>query len=543
MGLFFPWWSHLTLSIDLDTMQYPVLNALLAIASANAFVNPGPGFSNHHVESNGTTWPWQVYKSSPLTPPNLTITTNGKPLAPGLVFFEPADFSDTPAVKQSGGYAFTDKNELVFAQPVAGLTDFRVQVYNGKPYITYWSGYNTLGGNIGHGYGNVTFLDQNYEIAFVVCPDLNLDTQVTPTPQCQIDIHEHQLTPRNTIIVSAYNATPTDLTSVNRSANGWIQNCLFYEIDIPTNKVLFEWSAIDHVSVTESHLPVGNATETAPWDYFHVNSVELVDDIYIVNGRHTWTTYFVSAKNGSVLYRLNGETGGDFGALPPNGTFRWQHHVRRHNSTADGSFALSLFDNHNYAGSNGTAPTKGLVFGLRIPPNKAQPPTVQRHLEISSQEIYADSQGSYQADIPGSGGHQFMGYGQISTLREYGPAVDGSDLRWEAQFGTPNLVQSYRGFKQEWHAVPKAWDPSLVLENGKGYVSWNGATDVYAWLIFEGSSKDNLRFAGRVPFRGFETGFNVPTTGCVQVAAVGREIGAAKGQECELRRSAVVCCA
>ena len=87
-----------------------------------------------------------------------------------------------------------------------------------------------------------------------------------------------------------------------------------------------------------------------------------------------------------------------------------------------------------------------------------------------------------------------MAYGQIAILKEYGPNnnKNSSDVRYTAQFAAPNLVQSYRGFKHEWHATPTT-SPSLVVEkntNGtgcaKGYVSWNGATDVEAWAVYEG---------------------------------------------------------
>ena len=36
------------------------------------------------------------------------------------------------------------------------------------------------------------------------------------------DIHEHQMTPRNTLVISAYNNTPCDLSSVGGPADGWI---------------------------------------------------------------------------------------------------------------------------------------------------------------------------------------------------------------------------------------------------------------------------------------------------------------------------------
>ena len=117
-----------------------------------------------------------------------------------------------------------------------------------------------------------------------------------------------------------------------------------------------------------------------------------------------------------------------------------------------------------------------------------------------------------------------MGYGEIAVLKEYGPkSPSGADVRWTARFGADSLVQSYRGFKSEWHATPTT-RPSLVVEKrasgcGKGYVSWNGATDVEAWVVYEGASVERLEEVGKVRFRGFETEFGVVEE-FVQVAAV-----------------------
>lgn len=125
-------------------------------------------------------------------------------------------------------------------------------------------------------------------------------------------------------------------------------------------------------------------------------------------------------------------------------------------------------------------------------------------------------------------GNIFLGYGQIAVLKEYGPNdPSGSDVRWTARFGADSLVQSYRGFKAEWHGRPTT-SPDLVVvvasgnrsaSSIKGYVSWNGATDVEGWGISEGSTAGELKFVGNVAHGGFETEFSVAKR-CVQVAAI-----------------------
>jgi hypothetical protein len=174
---------------------------------------------------------------------------------------------------------------------------------------------------------------------------------------------------------------------------------------------------------------------------------------------------------------------------------------------------------------NGTAPSRALVYHLELPASRSYRPQLIKKLETPSEPIYADSQGSYQADL--GNGNGFVGYGQITISREYGPVADGSDLRWQAQFGGINEVQSYRGFKETWSATPAGWDPSLVAEDGKAYVSWNGATEVVGWVVYAGTDSGKLECVGVAARKGFETSFDVPAAASsLQVAAVqgGREI-------------------
>ncbi len=86
-------------------------------------------------------------------------------------------------------------------------------------------------------------------------------------------------------------------------------------------------------------------------------------------------------------------------------------------------------------------------------------------------------------------------------------------------------MQSYRGFKQVWHAYPKTVpDLAIVREAGSkgcstGYVSWNGATEVTGWEILEGQTAKKLSRVGRIGYEGFETKFHVSKS-CVQAVTL-----------------------
>lgn len=120
---------------------------------------------------------------------------------------------------------------------------------------------------------------------------------------------------------------------------------------------------------------------------------------------------------------------------------------------------LRLFDNHNAELFNGTDQSKAVVLQLQTPPSKDVSPQLVKRIDHGSygEPYYADSMGSYNL-LPN--GNEIVGWGQVATSSEYGP--DG-ELRWEAAFGTPGLVFSYRFYKNEWHATPEAWDPNLVV--------------------------------------------------------------------------------
>ncbi|TKA29460.1 hypothetical protein B0A50_03473 [Salinomyces thailandicus] len=524
------------------------------------------------VPENHETWPYRVYKSSPVRPPNISINTYGGELAEGFLFLTPKG-RGRQGVNQTAPFAFDSDGELVFAANATyGTTDFRVQTYRAQQHLTYWQGKSTGSPNPGHGYGVVTFLDSEYEeFNLSVKADINgiedVDTEKKPGPAPgTIDIHEHDMTDRDTLLVTAYNNTPANLSSMGGPEAGWIADSLFFEIDVATQDIIYRWSPLEHIPLNSSRLPVksymGSGTRSAPWDFFHTNSIQAIgSEYFLISSRHTWSIWLIARHTGEVVCEFNGEDGGTFGAVPEGGHFRWQHHARAHNVT-DTGFYLSLFDNHAMIQDPDSKRSSGLMFYFALPPQRHQPPKLVKHLKVKGSHVKAPSQGSYQADV-GRAKTQVLGYGQMPLTREFGPE---GELRMEAQYGYHDYVQSFRAFKQVWHATPKAWGPSLVLEEagGKGdeerriraYVSWNGATDVESWHVFvvqkeSGHAANGVRtpkeqasaveedgherFVGKAAKLGFETVFElrVEESECVQVAAVRDGVA--------LKRSEVVC--
>ena len=470
---------------------------------------------------NATSWPYKIYKSVPFNPPVWEINATGDPLAPGLVFTTPSD-TFLPVVKQAAPQITTDKGDLVWFGPTSNATNFKWQTLNGEPTLTYWSGDTTDSTNIGHGYGNITMLSSSYEEVTVLCPHFGLNVAGGGPHSCEADIHESFITDRNTILISAYNATPADLTVIGGPSAGWIWDSQFYEVDPSTGQVLFRWSSFEHVDVNGTEVALGNSgNSTAPFDYFHINSVVNVGDHYLLNSRLFSTVYYID-NAGNIEWQFSGTDGGDFGPLPTNGSFKGEHYVRPHNVT-NTTLDISFFNNNNndFTGHNPSS-----LVRYRLPRSKGTGMKAQLLSNLTTDPLLFDlSQGSYTPFLPN--GNQFADYGQLPIMKEFSPLSEGSKEIWSARLGPDNLIQLYRGYKQEWHATPHT-QPDLVVEaaganhtTGAGYVSWNGATDVMGWNVYVGESEQAIKHVGQVSFRGFETKFDVVCWArYVQVGAV-----------------------
>lgn len=122
--------------------------------------------------------------------------------------------------------------------------------------------------------------------------------------------------------MTVYNITRADLTSVGGPQDGWVYDTLAIEVDIKTNKTLWTWSALDHVPVSASKLPLGSSgtSSSSPYDFFHMNAIQPFNGNVLINSRHTWTSYLVD-HSGKILWEINGATGGDFGPLSDEAKF------------------------------------------------------------------------------------------------------------------------------------------------------------------------------------------------------------------------------
>jgi Arylsulfotransferase (ASST) len=422
----------------------------------------------------------QGFRSRPdLRPPVLSVTAQSPAVAPGDEFAAPytgPGKAGPMILDQSGG--------LVWFKPLARNTsaaNFRVQEYAGKAVLTWWQGDISE-----HGFG--------------LGEDEIFDSTYTPLAHVKAgngqraDLHEFQLTPQGTALITVYEPILCDLSSVGGSANGAVIDSALQEIDVSTGLVMYEWTSLDHVALGESYEQASRSTTASPFDFFHINSINLDPDAsLLISSRNTWATYDIQPNSGQIAWRLGGRHSSF--RLGPGTATAWQHDPRE---LADGSF--SIFDNGASPAVHGQS--RGIVLGLD---------PKQRTATLLSQithppPLLADSQGNLQAL---ANGDWFIGWGQLPNLSEFSAA---GQLLFDAHF--PQYTQSYRSFRFDWTGTP-AHAPTFVVRPtspapGTLYASWNGATLVAGWRVSAGATPATLQPVAQAARSGFETAIALP---------------------------------
>jgi len=422
----------------------------------------------------------QSFHSRPdLQPPVVSVTASSPAVAPGDEFLAPYSGPGEagPMILDPGG-------GLVWFKALpryTSATNFRVQEYAGKPVLTWWQGDISVHG---FGRGEDVIADSSYtDIAHVRAGNGE-----------QADLHDLQLTPSGTALITAYHPILCNLSSVGGPAYSGLTDGVLQEIDVKTGLVMYEWTSLDHVGLDESYTPGKISSTRSPFDYFHINSINLdPDGSLLISARNTWAVYELNGRSGQILWRLGGKKS-SFAAGPGTRT-AYQHDPRE----LPGGL-ISLFD-------NGASPavhpqSRGIVLSLNGQTGTA---TLVSQF-VHTPPLVVDSQGNVQA-LPN--GDWFLGWGQEPDFSEFSPS---GALLFDAHF--PVHVQSYRSYRFPWTGNP-AHPPVFAFVPGAPgvgtvYASWNGATQVSSWKVLAGSAPGALRTVAEAPRSGFETAIHLP---------------------------------
>jgi hypothetical protein len=419
-----------------------------------------------------------------LRPPQVTVLDHGSGLAPGLIFLGAKDLAAGPG-EQGGPLIVDDLGRPVWFRPLPHgqvASDVRVQRYQGSPVLTWWQG-RSIGG-AGHGDGEGVIADSSY----------NVIAHVHAGDGYQADQHSFVLTPEGTALITAYNETRRDLSSVGGPPDGEVYDGIVQEIDVASGRVLFEWHSLDHVPLDESYELVPS-DPSRPYDYFHINSVGLDDDgNLLISSRHTWTVYKVDRQTGRIIWRLGGKRS-DF-RLGPGVPFAWQH-----NPVPAGSDALRIFDNE----SNGTPfRPQSRVITVRLDPEQRTATLIQaiEHPAGLSVPSQGNSERLQNGDL-------FVGWGRLGRFSEF--SGDGR-LLFDATL--PPGYDSYRAYRLPWTGHPTTGPVVSARQDGRDAAveaGWNGATDVARWRILAGPEPRVLKPVGSVAWNGLDTSARVRT--------------------------------
>lgn len=430
--------------------------------------------------NNLTAGPYQSFITRPdLNPPLLNVQGSG---TEGLIFLAQRGVD----VHQSSIVITDNFGSIVYVNnSFPNAFDFTRQTYQGNDVLTFWNG--TLLN--GYGQGNYLMFDNT----------LNLIANFSTFDGTQGDIHEFHIV-NDTALVTIYEEVSYDLSPYGGPTQGKLITGRFQQIDLCHSSLLFDWKALDHLTPALSYSFPGGAdgdgTSNSPWDWFHINSVDLhpSDGTFLVSSRHTATLFKINQTDGTIIWQLGGKNSS---FTMENGTnFEWQHDARWRSDTE-----ISLFDNAAQSLSvvNETQ-TRGLRLGIDF--DNMTVSLIQELLNPVKPTSGSQGNVQYLAN-----GNFWMGYGNQPIGAEYAP--NGSVV---SQFQTSPYstdVESYRMFKLNFTSNPDTI-PDIALVDGTVFMSWNGATEIAKWNIYSGPSTDKLDLFRTVNKTGFETTFRFP---------------------------------
>jgi hypothetical protein len=190
-------------------------------------------------------------------PPILTVTVPDRDPAAGDILT-----TNGPGPGQYGPLIYTPQGQLVWFQKLPGgetAEDLNEQTYEGRRTLTWWRG-RVL--SLGYGQGEDIVMSSNYQTI----------ARVTGANGLKADLHDFQIAPHDIAYITAYNAIRCNLSPAGGAKNGAIIDTAIQEIDMKTGLVRWEWHSLDHVAASESETAV--ATNSRPWDWFHLNSID-----------------------------------------------------------------------------------------------------------------------------------------------------------------------------------------------------------------------------------------------------------------------------
>ncbi|KIS01865.1 hypothetical protein L804_00119 [Cryptococcus deuterogattii 2001/935-1] len=441
----------LPLIISTAAAAVPLARAYLVNSSdySSGALGAAPVQTFKSVNWTAAEWNFNVYPSADLPSGYLFIAPRGSDV-------------ETPT-----GIIYTNDGDVVMFGKEFGISQtmsFSVGNYQGNQAIATWGG-QFNGNGYGNGFGLI--YDQTYNLI------ANISSTISDSG---IDFHEFSLTDNNTVVATVYIEEQYDLSSwgvtTEDGTSGWILGGAFEEIDVATGEAVFSWKSLDHINPSDCYNDPGSTgvSESIPWDYFHINSVEKdLEGNYLVSSRHCHAVYQISAATGEILWTINGRNSSF--TMGESSTFEWQHDARWLNNYTQ----ISIFDNAATSWESDEKMARGLL--LNVDTDAMSITLAQEYLPWN------------QTVSPSQGTNSTHSWGQVPFFSEYS---SNGTLLSSAQFGVGN-VQGYRVLRSNWTGYPRTTPALTVISNTTTnqydiYTSWNGATEISSWVLYGATS-------------------------------------------------------
>ncbi len=436
---------------------------------------------------------YQSFHSRPdLQPPTVTVTAHAAGATPGEILIAPYS-----GPGQYGPMILDEDGAVVWFKPLSPTgtraADFRVQQYEGKPVLTWWQNPLSHGGSSKAG---EVLLDSSYRRLAVIRAGNGY----------QPDLHEFQITPQGTGLITVYDGIDCDLSAVGGPRDAAVADTLLQQIDLRTGLVMYEWHSLDHVPLSDSYASARHASRTTPFDYFHINSIDVQPEgDLLIDARNTWAAYDVDAHSGQVRWRLGGRRTSF--RLGPGVATAYQHDARRR---PDGT--ITFFDN----GATPAVHPQSRAIDVRLD-QTAKTASLVREAVHPGKALVAGSQGNMQEL---SNGAWMVGWGEVPYFSEFSPA---GALLLDAHL--PSTYESYRAYRLPWSGQPSDSPALAVVRSSSAlrgaakaavegpatvYASWNGATQVAAWRVLDRLLAVEPRAGGERSEVGLRDGVAVP---------------------------------